>query len=466
MNRRLLLPLFLLFAATSAAHAQGGNTLTLRFAGVPSGTCAPFMLGINNATGGEYNCTSGGAWNLIGGGGGAGTVTSVSFTGGLISVANPTTTPAFTVAGTSGGIPFFDSATTWSTSAALSANRVVLGGGAGVAPTVTSADSTTTHALFATAGAPAFRALAAGDIPSGAVTWDLLGNPAGNLALTMAGNTSTFNTTTANATFFNWKNTTAAVVGTSQGSPLLNLCGRAFHGSADVEDCLTLKELPGNGNDAAVTFTVGHTGTSTGAVTTVFPGPIQPGSDGTQAAPVLARFNGPTAGLYFVGTNLAYSAGNTDTMQITGNPAMRGASNFAYTWGSTTSGTAQDTGISRDAAAVVDIGSGAAGDTTGKVKAAGYMSVGTKFTTDTGCGTVTTLVGGATAGSFVANTTGACTVVITMGNSATAPNGWICSPSDRTTGNLFRQSASSTTTCTVTGTAVSGDVISFAAIGY
>jgi len=28
------------------------------------------MLGVNNATGGLYNCTSGGAWNLIGGGGG------------------------------------------------------------------------------------------------------------------------------------------------------------------------------------------------------------------------------------------------------------------------------------------------------------------------------------------------------------------------------------------------------------
>jgi hypothetical protein len=42
-----------------------------------------------------------------------GTVTSVSFTGGLISVATATTTPAFTVAGTSGGIPYFSSTSTW-----------------------------------------------------------------------------------------------------------------------------------------------------------------------------------------------------------------------------------------------------------------------------------------------------------------------------------------------------------------
>lgn len=67
-------------------------------------------------------------------GGGGGTVTSVGFTGGLISVATPTTTPAFTVAGTSGGIPYFSSASTWATSAALAANALVVGGGAGVAP--------------------------------------------------------------------------------------------------------------------------------------------------------------------------------------------------------------------------------------------------------------------------------------------------------------------------------------------
>lgn len=68
---------------------------------------------------------------------GTGTVTSVSFTGGLISVATPTTTPALTVAGTSGGIPYFSSASTWASSAVLPAGDFVLGGGAGVAPTAT-----------------------------------------------------------------------------------------------------------------------------------------------------------------------------------------------------------------------------------------------------------------------------------------------------------------------------------------
>lgn len=67
-----------------------------------------------------------------------GTVTTVGFTGGLITVANQTTTPAFTVAGTSGGIPYFDTSSTWASSAALGSTQVVLGGGAGSAPNTNS----------------------------------------------------------------------------------------------------------------------------------------------------------------------------------------------------------------------------------------------------------------------------------------------------------------------------------------
>jgi len=71
---------------------------------------------------------------------GTGTVTSVaqSFTGGLISVAgSPVTTAgtlALTVAGTSGGVPYFSSASTWASSGVLAANSILIGGGAGAAP--------------------------------------------------------------------------------------------------------------------------------------------------------------------------------------------------------------------------------------------------------------------------------------------------------------------------------------------
>lgn len=83
-------------------------------------------------------------WTTVLSAGGVGTVTSVggSFTGGLISVGgSPVTgsgTLALTVAGTSGGIPYFSGASTWSTSGALAQYGLVLGGGAGAAPTTIS----------------------------------------------------------------------------------------------------------------------------------------------------------------------------------------------------------------------------------------------------------------------------------------------------------------------------------------
>ena len=81
------------------------------------------------------------------------TVSSVaqSFTGGLISVGgSPITTSgtlALTVAGTSGGIPYFSSGTTWATSAALAASAIVLGGGAGAAPATTTTGTGVVTAL-------------------------------------------------------------------------------------------------------------------------------------------------------------------------------------------------------------------------------------------------------------------------------------------------------------------------------
>jgi hypothetical protein len=92
---------------------------------------------------------------------GSGTVTSVaqSFTGGLISVAgSPITssgTLALTVAGTSGGIPYFSGASTWASSAVLASNALMVGGGAGVAPSTvtTGAGVVTALGIAANSGA-------------------------------------------------------------------------------------------------------------------------------------------------------------------------------------------------------------------------------------------------------------------------------------------------------------------------
>jgi len=89
---------------------------------------------------------------------GSGTVTSVaqSFTGGIVSVGgSPITTSgtlALTVAGTSGGIPYFSSASTWATSAALAASALVIGGGAGAAPATTTTGTGVVTALGVNTG--------------------------------------------------------------------------------------------------------------------------------------------------------------------------------------------------------------------------------------------------------------------------------------------------------------------------
>lgn len=97
-----------------------------------------------NASHPTVRLPSGTVIDLAAGGSG---VTSVAetFTGGLISVAgSPITTSgtlALTVAGTSGGIPYFSSTSAWASSALLAANALMIGGGAGVAPSTTTTGS-------------------------------------------------------------------------------------------------------------------------------------------------------------------------------------------------------------------------------------------------------------------------------------------------------------------------------------
>jgi hypothetical protein len=110
---------------------------------------------------------------------GTGTVTSVSFTGGLISVATATSTPALTVAGTSGGVPYFSSASTWTSSAALAANAIVLGGGAGAAPATTTTGTGVVTALGVNVGSAGAFVVNGGALgtPSSGTATNLTGLP-------------------------------------------------------------------------------------------------------------------------------------------------------------------------------------------------------------------------------------------------------------------------------------------------
>lgn len=141
---------------------------------------------------------------------GTGTVTSVgqSFTGGIVSVAGSpvTTTGSFdlTVTGTSGGIVYFSGANTWASSAVLAANALVVGGGAGAAPSTVTTGTGVVTALgvnTGTAGAFVVNGGALGTPISGTVT-NLTGTASININGTVGATTPTtgvFTTATARA---------------------------------------------------------------------------------------------------------------------------------------------------------------------------------------------------------------------------------------------------------------------------
>lgn len=128
-----------------------------------------------------------------------GTVTSVAqtFTGGLISVSgSPITssgTLALTVAGTSGGIPYFSGASTWASSGTLAANALVVGGGAGSAPSSITTGTGVVTALgvnTGSAGAFVVNGGALGTPSSGTVT-NLTGTASININGTVGATTPT-----------------------------------------------------------------------------------------------------------------------------------------------------------------------------------------------------------------------------------------------------------------------------------
>ena len=150
---------------TTAANPQGTVTsVTGTSPVVSSGGATPAisMAAATSSVNGYLTSTDWSTFNNKG----SGSVTSVSFTGGLITVATATTTPALTVAGTSGGIPYFSSASTWASSAALTQYGIVYGGGAGATPVATAAGTTGQILTATTSGAPTWSSTYAGTVTS------------------------------------------------------------------------------------------------------------------------------------------------------------------------------------------------------------------------------------------------------------------------------------------------------------
>ena len=143
--------------------------------------------------------------------------------------------------------------------------------------------------------APTFRALVAADIPSSAnlPLWSNLQNAVGNLTLANAAYTTTFNQTSAVAWL--WANTTAAISGTAQSSPLLKLAGSSWSGAAAVTDTWTIQNVNANSTTVAgssyLTFvhsgSVGPNGVAVGFMSTAAGG-VSPTVNGGIAFGTLA----------------------------------------------------------------------------------------------------------------------------------------------------------------------------------
>lgn len=250
--------------------------------------------------------------------------------------------------------------------------------------------------------------------------WDKHANPGGNLSLTMGANTSAFNTTTAVASAFTWNNTTAAIVGTSQGSPSLGPCGTGFHGSASVIVCELWSLLPGNGNDAAITVNHLISTTSTGAVTDQFSGAVAAGSSGS--LPGLLILPGNTGTLTTAANSTGWagpaSASFTSTYYLMPSTPPSGSQSLAC--GTPASGISTCSFVATGSTAFpITVTGGVSGavpcftsttvESAGTLLAASAIVIGggagvCPSTTATGTGVVTALgINTGTAGAFVVN---------------------------------------------------------------
>lgn len=152
-------------AATTVSRALVSDASGFITAATTTSTEIGFVSGVTSSIQTQLNAK------------GSGTVTSVALSVPASSIFGVTGSPVtttgtlgLTTTGTSGGIPYFSSTSALSSSALLTANALILGGGSGAAPTALGSLGTTSTVLHGNAaGAPTFGAVSLTTDVSGAL---------------------------------------------------------------------------------------------------------------------------------------------------------------------------------------------------------------------------------------------------------------------------------------------------------
>lgn len=332
------------------AESQGTQVISLSrwtvndFACIPNPGNPPaglVRLYCDSGTGNLTCLTATGAACLASGGG---SVTSIATT-------SPIGGGTITTSGTITCVTCVTSA------ASLTSNAVVIGGGLQASSTIP-ADTTTTHALFATAGAPGFRAIATGDLPTAI--------PIGNIGSSGLSGTVPVTISAAGAI--------ACATCVTSAASLAN--GGLVLGTAGTQASATNTQL----TFVAPTLTVGLAGTSSG----------------------ILALTGSTSGS---ATITSPATAGTSTNPITISNSVQLPIGTVYNWNA-------DTGLSRDSAGVVDVGTGAAGSKAGTINATTANITGTA--------TVGTLSATTITGLTSAEVLAACTTCVTSAAALTS----------------------------------------------
>lgn len=251
-----------------------------------------------------------------------GTVTGVTFTGGIISVATGTTTPALTVAGTSGGIPCFTSTSAWASSSLLVSGQFMLGGGAGTCPStsfsiVPLASGGTAASLAPSNGGLVYSTASALAVLAGTATANRI--PLSGASAAPAWSTATYPaTTTANQILYSSAANTITGLGTLASGVLVTSAGSVPSISTTLPSGLAMG-TPASINLSNATAYPVATGSTFGIVkpdnTTI-----------TVVAGVISSSGGTTSATFTLG-----NAGTTGTTSGTLTKAVAGTAVIAAT---------------------------------------------------------------------------------------------------------------------------------------